>query len=96
MISDITRKALNAKLAALALLTLCLIQPDARAQEEVSLVFHTIRWGMVRGQTTRFSVLNPNQPSEREQRRSVFIQVTLFDADGDVMANSDEYRHPAR
>ena len=93
MISDITRKALNAKLAALALLALCLVQPQASAQEEVSFVFHTISWGMARGQTTRFSVVNPNEPSERE-RRMVLIQVMLFDASGAMIATSDEIAIP--
>src|SRR6185295_3582250 len=30
--------------------------------EEVGFVFHTISWGMVRGQTARFTVVNPNAP----------------------------------
>jgi len=79
--------------AALALLALCLIQPQVRAQEEVSLVFHTISWGMVRGQTARFTVFNPNEPSERE-RREVFVQVTLLDARGAAIAQSDEIAIP--
>jgi len=79
--------------AALALLALCLIQPHVRAQEEVSLVFHTISWGMVRGQTARFTVFNPNEPSERE-RREVFVQVTLLDARGAAIAQSNEIAIP--
>jgi hypothetical protein len=79
--------------AALALLALCLIQPQVRAQEEVSLVFHSISWGMVRGQTARFTVFNPNEPSERE-RREVFVQVTLLDARGAAIAQSDEIAIP--
>jgi len=79
--------------AALALLALCLIQPQVRAQEQVSLVFHSISWGMVRGQTARFTVFNPNEPSERE-RREVFVQVTLLDARGGAIAQSDEIAIP--
>lgn len=94
MISHITRKALNARLAALALLAVFLVQPQARAQEEVSFVSHTISWGMVHGQTARFSVVNPDEPSERERLRLVFVQVTLFDASGAVIATSDEIAIP--
>jgi hypothetical protein len=79
--------------AALALLALCLIQPQVRAQEEVSLVFHSISWGMVRGQTARFTVFNPNETSERE-RREVFVQVTLLDARGAAIAQSNEIAIP--
>ena len=75
--------------AALALIVLSLFQQEARAQEEVSIVFHTISWGMVRGQTARFTVANPNQPSEQEQR-TIFFHVTLFDTLGRVIAKSDE------
>jgi hypothetical protein len=81
------------RLAALATLVLCLVQPKVRAQEEVSLVFHTISWGMVRGQTARFTVFNPNEPSERE-RREVFVQVTLLDSRGAAIAQSDEIAIP--
>ena len=81
------------RLAALATLVLCLVQPKVRAQEEVSFVFHTISWGMVRGQTARFTVFNPNEPSERE-RRMIFVQVTLLDARGAVIAQSDEIAIP--
>jgi hypothetical protein len=81
------------RLAALATLVLCLVQPKVRAQEEVSLVFHTISWGMVRGQTARFTVFNPNVPSELE-RRMIFVQVTLLDARGAVIAQSDEIAIP--
>jgi hypothetical protein len=77
------------RLAALALLALCLIQPPVRAQEEVSFVFHTISWGMVSGQTVGFNVFNTNEPSEQE-RGTVFVQVTLLDARGAAIANSDE------
>ena len=94
MISDISRKALKAKRAALALLAVCLVQPQVRAQQEASLVFHTTSWGMARGQTGRFSVFNPNEPSERERRRMVLIQVELFDASGAVIARSDEIAIP--
>ncbi|MCM3900159.1 MAG: hypothetical protein ND866_00480 [Pyrinomonadaceae bacterium] len=94
MISDITRKALNARLAALALLALCLVHPQARAQEEAAFVFHTSSWGMVGGQTARFSVFNQIEPSERERLGPVFIQVMLFDASGAVIATSDEIAIP--
>jgi hypothetical protein len=81
------------RLGAAALLALCLIQPQVRAQEEVSLVFHTISWGMARGQRSRFTVFNPNEPSERE-RREVFVKVTLLDARGAAIAQSDEIAIP--
>lgn len=83
------------KLAPLALLAVFLVPTQrARAQEEVSFVFHTISWGMVRGQTVRVSVSNPNEPSEREPSRSVFVQVRLLDATGAVIATSDEIAIP--
>ena len=94
MISHITRKALNARLAALALVAVFLVQPQARAQEEAAFVFHTSSWGMVRGQTARFTVFNPIEPTERERLGLVFIQVMLFDASGAVIATSDEIAIP--
>ena len=81
------------RLAALTLLALGFVQTQVRAQEEVSIVFHTISWGMVRGQTARFTVFNPNEPSDRE-RREVFVQVTLVDARGAAIAQSDEIAIP--
>ncbi|HYV05477.1 MAG TPA: hypothetical protein VFB82_12870 [Blastocatellia bacterium] len=80
------------RLALLALLAVFLAPPQARAHEEVSIVFHTIPWGMVRGQTARFSMFNPNAPTEPE--RPFFVQVQLFDASGAVIATSDEIAIP--
>jgi hypothetical protein len=79
--------------AALALLALCLLKPQVRAQEQVSLVFHTISWGMVSGQRVAFNVFNTNEPSEQE-RGTVFVQVTLLDARGAAVARSDEIAIP--
>jgi hypothetical protein len=93
MRGSLSRHISTIRLAALALLALCLIQPQVRAQEEVSRVFHTISWGMVRGQTARFTVFNPNEPSERE-RREVFVQVTMLDARGAAIAQSNEISIP--
>ena len=51
---------------------------------------------MVRGQTTRVSVVNLNEPPVREQqRRMVFVQVMLFDAGGAMIAESDEIAIPS-
>jgi hypothetical protein len=82
------------RLALLALLSVFFVLPHVRAQEEVSLVFHTISWGMVRGQTARFTVFNPHEQSERERPRIIFVQVMLFDASGAVIATSDEIAIP--
>jgi hypothetical protein len=83
------------RLAALALLALCLVQPQVRAQEEVSIVFHTISWGMARGQTARFTIFNPNEPVNTEPTRQVtFVEVMLMDARGAVIAQSDEIAIP--
>jgi hypothetical protein len=83
------------RLGALTLLVLCLLQPKVRAQEEVSLVFHTISWGMVRGQTARFTMFNPNEPVKTELTRQVsFVEVMLLDARGSVIAKSDEIAIP--
>jgi hypothetical protein len=79
------------RLGALALLALCLVQSQVRAQEEVSLVFHTISWGMGRGQTARFTIFNPNEPVDTEMTRQVtLVEVMLMDARGSVIAQSDE------
>jgi len=48
---------------------------------------------MVRDQTARFTVFNPNEPSERE-RREVFVQVTLLDARGAAIAQINEIAIP--
>ena len=82
-----------ARLAALALLALCLLQAQVRAQEQVSFVFHTISWGMVSGQRVGFNVFNTNEPSEQE-RGTVFVQVTLLDARGAAVVGSDEIAIP--
>jgi hypothetical protein len=83
------------RLAALALFALCLVQPQVRAQEEVSLVFHTISWGMARGQTARFTIFNPSEPVNTELTRQVtFVEVMLMDARGAVIAQSDEIAIP--
>src|SRR5262245_8330080 len=83
------------RLGALALFALCLVQPKVRAQEEVSLVFHTISLGMARGQTARFTIFNPNDPVKTELTRQVtFVEVMLLDARGAVIAQSDEIAIP--
>jgi hypothetical protein len=83
------------RLSALATLALCLVQPQVRAQEEVSFVFHSISWGMARGQTARFTIFNPNEPVKTELTRQVsFVEVMLLDARGDVIAQSDEIAIP--
>jgi hypothetical protein len=83
------------RFGALALLVLCLVQPQVRAQEEVSLVFHTIPWGMVHGQTARLTIFNPNEPLDTEQTRQItFVEVILMDARGAVIAQSDEIAIP--
>ena len=83
------------RLVALALLVLCLFQPKVRAQEEVSLVFHTISWGMARGQTARFTIFNPIEPVNTELTRQItLVEVMLMDARGAVIAQSDEITIP--
>jgi hypothetical protein len=83
------------RLGGLALLVLCLFQPKVRAQDEVSLVFHTIPWGMARGQTARFTIFNPSEPVNTELTRQVtFVEVILMDARGAVIAQSDEIAIP--
>ena len=108
MHSSLIRHHSIIRLAAFALLVVCFSEQPIRAQEseakaataadhhvpdEVTFVLHTTSWGMSRGQTTRISVLNPNEPSEQE-RRTVFIRVVLFDAGGAVIAESDEFAIP--
>jgi hypothetical protein len=95
MRADFTRHKSIIRLAALALLAICIVQQQVRAQEEVSFVFHTISWGMVRGQTARFTIGNPNEPLKTEMTRQVtFVQVMLLDARGAVIAQSDEIAIP--
>ena len=92
MISNLTGKAISANLAVLALLAALVAPQDAQAHEEVSFVFHSISWGMTRGQRARVSVLNPNEPSDQGL---AFVQVKLFDASGAVIAASDEISIPS-
>ena len=91
---QVTSHAIIGRLPTLALLALFLVQPQVRAQEEPSVVFHSISWGLVRGQTVRFSVSNPVAPSQREPLRSILVQVRLFDASGAVLATGDEISIP--
>lgn len=92
---------------ALALLVICFAHPQIRAQapdrkagaarpesEEITFVFHTISWGMVRGQSARVSVVNPNKPSEQDRLRTISVQALLFDSSGAVIAKSDEIAVP--
>ena len=106
MLINFIRSKSITRLAPLALLALCLVQTQIRAQqaapsaaheiEEVRFVFHTISWGMVRNQTARFTLFNlnapesPNEPSEPAQ-----VQVKLFDAQGRAVAESAEMTIPA-
>ncbi len=82
------------RVAAFALLALCLVQPQVRAQEEVSFVFQTISWGMVSGERVRFTVGNTNEPVNTELTRQITIVVELLDARGAVIAQSDEIAIP--
>ncbi len=85
------------RLGALALFVLSLVQPNVRAQEEVSFVFHTISWGMVRGQTAHITIFNTNEPVNTELTRQVsLVEVMLLDARGAVIAQSDEIAIPPR
>lgn len=81
------------RLGALMLLASCLVQPQARAdEEEVHLLFHSLSWGMVRGQTVRFNVANPEQRSARAGM--LFAQVTLLDSSGAPIAKGEEIAIP--
>jgi hypothetical protein len=51
--------------------------------------------GMVHGQTLRFSLLNPNDPSQASGREPVRAQVRLFDANGRQLAQSSVVAIPA-
>ena len=74
---------------------MCFVQPQVRAQEEVSFVFHTISWGVASDQTARGAVASPNEPVKTELTRQVtFAQVMLPGARGDVIARSDEIAIP--
>ncbi len=110
MNSAFTSRISILQLAVLALLAVCLVQPQVRAQEpervtsaaaapeleEVTFVFHSISWGMVRGQRVRFTVSNPNEPVMTEQTRQLsFVQVMLLDSRGTVLARRDEIAIPA-
>lgn len=59
--------------------------------EEVGFVFHTISWGMVRGQTARFTVVNPNKPDSQNSRngQARYLVVT-YDGTQHAIAQSDE------
>lgn len=89
--------------AMLVLLALCLVQPQILAQqsatpelEEVTFIFHTTSWGMVRNQTARFTLFNLNAPeSPNEPSEAVQVQVKLFDAEGRSVAESAEMTVPA-
>lgn len=81
------------RLGAFVLLASCLVEPQARAhEEEVRFVFHSLSWGMVRGQTVRFNVANPEQPPLRPAMR--FAQVTLMDSSGAPIASAEEIAIP--
>ncbi|MGI8997977.1 MAG: hypothetical protein ACR2GW_15045 [Pyrinomonadaceae bacterium] len=93
----ITRHVLLAKLAALALLTLCFVQMPVRAQFGNPRAYQIISAGngLVRGQTLRFTLFNPNEPSLRDEHETVRAQAQLSDERGNVIAESDEAAIPA-
>ena len=63
--------------------------------EEVGFVFHTISWGMVRGQTARFTVVNPNAPDRgNTSNGQARCQVVLYDGFNNVIAQSAEITIP--
>jgi hypothetical protein len=63
--------------------------------EEVGFVFHTISWGMVRGQTARFTIVNPNTPDTRNPSNGqARCLVALYDGFNNVIAQSEEVTIP--
>ena len=63
--------------------------------EEVRFVFHTVSWGMVRGQTARFNVGNLNDLNSRgPMSATVGCSVALYDAHGNTIAESEQIEIP--
>lgn len=106
---NLIHQKLVARFIALTLLIGCLAELKISAQgsdgkattstsrsepDEMTALLHTSSWGMTCGQTARLSVINPNESSEREPRPMLFVQVVLFDANGAVIAESDEIAIP--
>ncbi|MBA3713636.1 MAG: hypothetical protein H0W76_14475 [Pyrinomonadaceae bacterium] len=94
----ITRHVLLAKLAALALLTLCFMQISVRAQYGNPRTYQIISAGtdgLARGQTLRFTLFNPNVAGLQDEHETVRAQAKLSDERGNVIAESDEVAIPA-
>jgi hypothetical protein len=106
---NLIHQNLVARLIALTLLIGCFAELQISAQDfdgkattstgrsepdKMSALLHTSSWGMTCGQTARLIVVNPIEPSERESQQMLFVQVVLFDANGAVIAESDEIAIP--
>jgi hypothetical protein len=101
---------LNRRLIALALLAFCFIQLPARTaqsstaitaqplhpnEDEIIPLTLSVLAGLARGQTMRFTLFNPGEPdSQLSPRTPLRAQVKLFDAEGRVIAESEEVAIP--
>lgn len=92
---NFTRHIRIPRLAALALLALCLVQTQIRAQGMTEYILIAPSVGFAGNQTLRFTLLNPNEPDSQGGREPVRAKVKLYDASGNVIAESDEVRIPA-
>ena len=99
----IARHALTAELAALALLTLCFVQPPLAAADPMPLPMrdhrdgplHIGQIGFVVGQTLRVTVAYVSTDSRQDQTPpDVRVGVWLLDAQGRVIAQSLEVQIP--
>lgn len=96
-------------LLVVAVVAVSAVQPQPRAQadgsnttvgepptETLSINFEGASFGMARGQTARFTVVNPTEPGHKsEQTRQVSIIVEMMDQQGGLIAQSAEIEIPA-
>lgn len=102
---DLMRHALIAKLAAVVLLALCLIQWNARASQPINisaaqttgtftLTFNGATLGLARGQTLRLTGSNGNEPGSRGGSDPVRALATLYDAHGNPSLRAPKWKSP--
>jgi hypothetical protein len=100
MRTDLIRHALIAKMAALALLTFGLVDPNVCASQPINLgaaqtggtftLTFNGQTGLARGQVLRLTASNGNEPGTRGGSEPAHAVATLYDAHGNTIAESVE------
>ena len=95
MLTNLTRNKFVLRIATLALVTFSLFQLPVGAQSsgqsnETIVTGGTALVGLARGEMLRFTALNPTKTESGRRNEPISLQLKLYDANGDVIAESAE------